>query len=571
MNLPGQLLSLRYRVSRLATVLGIVLSLVIPQSAAAGERWTELNIGPFSVDFESDEGAGRDALTQLEQLRWVLGGLLESKELKVVWPIRVILSNVAKTNPTTAGTEFVSQNGRYELLTAPGSHLPLGQVAAILIEANTPRMPPDVESGLQQLFDTLEAHGSKVTWGGAPAHPDLAWARVQLFATKFEYGTSFHIFLNALKGGSSLRAAERNAFGKDADVLDKEAAANLAKGSWEATPVSGRPLDPKRDFGVHSLDATLAEVYLADTQLNANPKMAEAAYKAAVEAGGSTAALGYEGLAQVARINREDPRPFLQSAVKSGSTSAPVYLVSAVDLPAAQALPLLKKAAQLNPLWAEPVFRQAQFASDLAQKEDLIKRATQLDPRISQYWIELAQVQTVNGHASLAQGSWLRAEDSARNDAEREHIQQLRDASEQQRLDAADAERRRERDEVRLADRQAQKAEANRISSAEDKANQALDAAAGGEKPVEVVPWNSVVPTKKIQGLLVQVDCLHQGARLTVKNKAGAVTQLYLKAVDQFTLACGVQRSARRVTVTYLAQPDDTRHTDGDITEIGFP
>ena len=181
--------------------------------------------------------------------------LLESKDLQSIWPLRVMLSDLAKTNPTTSGTEFVLQNGQYVLLTAPGAHLPLGQVAIILLEANTPRMPADVEYGLQQLFDTLEAHGSRVTWGGKPAHADLNWARIQLFATKFEYGTSFHIFLNALKGGSTLRAAEHNAFAKDAAELEREAAANLAKGDWQPVSVSGRPLDPKHDFGEHSLDS----------------------------------------------------------------------------------------------------------------------------------------------------------------------------------------------------------------------------------------------------------------------------------------------------------------------------
>ena len=74
-----------------------------------------------------------------------------------------------------------------------------------MLDANTVRLPPEVESGLAQLFDTLEANGSRVTWGGTTAHLDLATARMALFATKFEYSASFHIFIAALKGGSSLR------------------------------------------------------------------------------------------------------------------------------------------------------------------------------------------------------------------------------------------------------------------------------------------------------------------------------------------------------------------------------
>ncbi len=546
-----------------------ILCAAVPVLAA--EHWTELNIGPFYVDSDGDTAAAREALTQLEQLRWVMGGLLESKDLRSVWPMRVILSKAAKSNPTTSGTEFVSQNGSYQLLTSPGAHLPLGQVASIFLESNTARLPPEVESGLQQLFDTLEAHGSRVTWGANPTHPDLAWARIHLFATKFEYSAHFHIFLAALRSGSTLRAAERNSFAADhPETLEKEVAEHLAKGNWEAVSVSGRPLDPKRDFGEHSLDATVADVYVANTQLTANPKMAEAAYKSAVEAGGDTAALGFEGLAQIAKLNREDPHADLESAIRAHSKSAPVYLGAALDRPAAEALPLLKKAAELNPLWAEPVFRQAEFAASPQEKEALIKRATQLDPRISEYWIELAQLQTTNGHASLANGSWLKAEDSAKNEAERTRIQQLRESSEQARLDALEAERRREREELREADQRAQVKETDSIHAAEERANRALDAAAGGNPVGDAVPFSSLVPKKKVAGVLTQVDCLKSGARLLVKGKAGDTTALFLREAEPLKLTCGVQRAARRVIISYSAQADDVRHTIGDVTEFAW-
>jgi CheY-like chemotaxis protein len=556
-----------------APILFLCFALLLQAAGLWGkDRWNELNIGPFFVDSETDSAAARDALTQLEQLRWVLGGLLESKDLNSVWPIRVILSESAKTNPTTAGTEFVLQNGQYLLLTAPGSHLPLGQVAAILMDANTPRMPGEVESGLQQLFDTLEAHGSRVSWGGPPVIANLAYARMQLLATKFEYGASLHIFINALKGGSTLRAAEKNAFNQDPATIEKEAAERLARADWQSVSVSGRALDPKRDFGQHSLDPVIAQVYLADSQLNADPKAAEAAYKAAVDAGGVAAALGYEGLAQIARLKHADPAPFLQSAMKVGSKSAPVYVAAAALLGDMatddQALPLLKKAAQLNPMWAEPVFRQAEFIYDKAEKESIIKTATQLDPRLSNYWIELAKLQIANGHVQAAQGSWLRAEDSAPNEAERERIHNLYEASENERLNAADAERRREREAPHLADQRAQQAEMDRIHAAEVKANQALDAASGMAAPVDAVPWSSVVPKKKITGVLTQVDCLHAGVRLLVKSNTGQVLPLYLKDAAPLNLTCGVQRNGKRVSIAYSAEPDENRHTQGNVTSI---
>lgn len=483
----------------------------------AKERWTELNIGPFYALTDGDTAAARDLLAQFEQARWVLGGLLESQDLPSLWPIRVILTN--SEPPALSGgpsnsefAPFTLQSGQYLLVTSPNAEPPVGQVAGILLDANTPRLPPEVESGLRALFSTLKAHGSRVTWGGAPAHPDLAWARMQLFATKFEYSSSFHILLAALKSGSSLRVAEQNAFGKDYQVLEKDAAANLAAGHWETVSASGRPLDPKRDLGVHAVDGDL------------------------------------------------------QSLMQEGGNQAFTYVKQAKDLPADEAVPLLKKAAQLNPLWGEPVFLQAQLASNPAAKEALLKKAVQLAPRATNYWLELAQVQTANGHATAAQGSWLRAEDSAPTEAERERIHQARLDTEQERLDAAEKERVREREAVHQADQQAQDSEAGRIRAAEEKANQTLDNASGGSQPTNVVPWDSLA-AKKVQGVLIRIDCPPHGARLSVKTANGLLV-LFLADRSALKLACGSQSPGRRVAVNYVAQPDDVHQTAGTITAL---
>ena len=425
--------------------------------------------------------------------------------------MRVVLTS--KNNGTKPEqVQFVWQNGQYVLIAQPKARMPLGEVAGILLDANTPRLPSQVESGLRALFDTLEAHGSRVTWGGTPAHPDLAWARIQLLATKFEYGSSFHIFLATLKTNSSVQVAEQNAFGKDSKVLEQEAAANLASGNWQPVSVSGRPLDPKRDFGQHSLEGSLQDV------------------------------------------------------MQAGGNQAPEYVAQAKDLPPSQALPLLKKAAQLNPLWGEPIFLQAGLSTNPAEKEDLLKKAVQLDPRATNYWLELAHVETANGHASAAQGSWLRAESSAATQAERDHIHQARLDSEQQRLDAAENERRRERDAVHLADQKAQDNEADHIRAAELAANQSIDAAAGGSQPSNVVPWDSLA-SKKVRGVLTRVDCLSHGARLSIQT-SGKVLDLFLADAATSKLACGAQSPPRRISVAYVAQTDDVRHTAGKIISI---
>jgi hypothetical protein len=535
------------------------IGFVFSTAAQAREKWTELNIGPFYIDTDSDVGAARNDLTQLEQVRWVMGGLLESKDLPSLWPVRVMLTKSEKTNPIG----FVSQDGQWLLVCPPEAHLPLDQVARMLLDANTQRLPDEVEKGLPELFSTIEAHGSRVTWGGAPAHPDLAWARMQLFATKFEYALSFHIFLSALRTGTNMRAAERNAFGKDPAALEQEVAANLAAGNWQAVPVSGRPLDPKRDFGEHALDDASAAVYLANANFKNAPAAAEAAYKEAVAAGPPAAALGYEGLAAIAARNRENPKPFFDKAIKAGSHSAPVFVGAAEGLDAAQAMPLLKRAAILNPLWAEPIFKEAELTTDKAEKLSLLKQAAKLDPRGTQYWIALAEFETDLGQASAAQGSWFRAEDSAATPAERDRVHQQRVDSEQERLDAEADANKRERDATREADERAQQAENDRIRAAEERANRGKD-----DQPDKVVPWSDVVPQKHLVGSLVNVECLGSNARLDIKDRQGATTRLLLKNASESGLACGPQKPGRAVSISYSAQPDDRFQTAGLITSL---
>ncbi len=95
----------------------------------------------------------------------------------------------------------------------------------------------------------------------------------------------------------------------------------------------------------------------------------------------------------------------------------------------------------------------------------------------------------------------------------------------------------------------------------------ALDAASGSEKPSDAVKWDALVPKKKIAGSLLRVDCLHAGQRLWIKDKAGSVTELYLRAARP-ELSCGSQAPPRRVSAAYEGKPDDNLHTAGEITDL---
>ncbi|MGC2659080.1 MAG: hypothetical protein WA324_14060 [Bryobacteraceae bacterium] len=542
----------------------LILLATLPKIEAAHGSWTELNIGPFYIDSQGDTASASQTLNDLEQMRWVLGDLLELRDVPSLWPIRILLTRSAP--PTN---HLVWQDGNYLLIATPGEPIPLGEIAGLLLDANTPPLPPDVEAGLRQLFSTLHSKGSHVTWGGAPPHPDLAYARVQMFATKPEYAGRFHIFVTSMADSSNIRTAETNAFGKSADVIEKEVATDLAANNWQAVTVSGRPLDPKHDFGQHPLDAVAAEVYLADGRLPTDQKAAQDAAKAAVMAGKASSALGYESLAQLAKLQNQDPQPYLKEAIEAGSRSANVYYMESQNVMPVDVMPLLKRAATLNPRWAEPVIGEAQVAENPADYEELLKQAVKLDPRSAADWQMLAQAQLVNGHVAQAQGSWLRAEDAAKDDAEREKIHLRRLDFESKRLDAAEAARRRERDAAKADDQKAQDAESERIRKAVEKANASLDAQAGGEAPANVVPWWDDKSGVQLKSTLTKVDCLSGHDRLWVTGENGKLMALLLRDPSRFSsLSCGPRRPPLNVTLTYSPHPDRASGTAGQVLQL---
>ncbi len=535
-------------------------------SSASSDKWTEYNLGPFYVATDSDTAAARYDLAQLEQSRWVLSGLLEIKELNATWPFHVL---VTKSSPP--GGRFSLHNGTYLLVTPPNEPLPLGQVARLFLEANTPCLPEEVEAGFAQLFDTLKANGSRVTWGGPPAHPDLAFARMQLFATKFEYGASFHILLSSLRNGSTLHVAERNAYGQDPDVLEKEAAARLAAANWQAVAVSGRPLDPKRDFGEHSIDTAIARVYAASTLIPANLSAAESALKQALNEGGQPQALALESLAEIDVARHEKPDDYLNQAMQAGSKSAEVYMSAGAGLPPDLALPLLKKAAQLNPRWSDPVYAQAMATQDLTQREALLKQAIQLNLRSTDSWVTLAQTQMANNHALAAQSSWARAEESAPDEARRKSIQDLQDSLEGSRLGEAEARAKREKEEVIQADQRARQAEQERIQAAEDRANKASAAeAAGSGSGAPVVDWDTLTKTQKSYGSVLMVDCHSDYIRVAVRDLRGKTRQLLYHDPDHKMLACDNKPEKRQIVVTFRPHDDTLHGTDGDIVTLNW-
>ncbi len=543
-------------------------SLFVP-AAASKDRWTELNVGPFFVVTDGDTGEARQILNDLEQLRWMLGNLLESQDLRPLWPLRVIIS---QEGPHPKGVQQVRDN--YLLVLTPGARPPLDEVTRLFLNDNSPPLPPEVEDGLPMLFSTLEANGSRVTWGAPPAHPDLNWARLQLFATKAEYTGRFHIFIANVRNGTSLSIAAHNAFAKSLAELNEEASARLV--SSEAATVGARPLDPKRDMGERSLDPLQAAIYLADIQLATEPSAAHKVYSEAVDKGGALAAQGHEGLATLLRLDKKDDHAELEAAMARGSRSASVYLWAAEGQSPEVALDLLKKAILYNPRWAAPYARQADIAKESLEKEAFLSKAVKLEPRSVEYWEWLANTQIQNKHYVAAQGSWLRAEAAAKTPVDREAIHALHADSEDGRLNAAERERRERKaaEEAEIA--RVRDANLKAIRDAEAKANKSL--AAASDAPISnPVPWWDDPNQRSIKGQLTRVECLGAVTRFRIHLTDGSTAALVIRDATRVTVdgaeasyACGPQEPPRAVSVTYSAKSDRRLSSDGDILTLHF-
>ena len=112
--------------------------------------WVEYRSGPFHVYSNAGDRKGREALTELEQLRFVLGGLVGKAEMTALWPINVVLfQNQKEYGPHVLPTPLVD-GGASTLAawTADASKtdpLPrdlLRAVTLLLLHDNAGRMAP---------------------------------------------------------------------------------------------------------------------------------------------------------------------------------------------------------------------------------------------------------------------------------------------------------------------------------------------------------------------------------------------------------------------------------------------
>ena len=491
--------------------------------SAFGASWTEYRTGPFRVISDAGDRAARERLTEMEQTRHVLAGMLGKTDLETVWPIVLVLfPNQKEYGPHALGQPFVEGGSSDLSAWTADTPQPLDwrrDIVRRLIADNAGPLSEVTVTALCDLFSTIEVNATRVKLGAPPPAgalpPDRmrAWAKIQFLATNPDYSGRFPVYLANLQQESDESVAARNGFGLTLEELNRRADAYFRAGVFAASPVFGKALNPNRDFIEQRLQKSDVDDWLAE----------------------------------------------LKAAGKTFSPVSPRGLLAA-GTPVA-----LEQAAKANPRWAEPHVRLAALATNPAAKVAQLKTASTLDPNDSAIWQALAEAQTAAGQPVDAAKSWIAAEHTAPSDTERARIQQLLRDAEQRRIDAEIADRKRAADE-RAADLQRVKdAAAAEVRAAEDKANREQGPLISRATPV---PFSQIYGGETVTGTLAQVDCLQGGQRRLTIRKAKETIKVLVRSTEGLNPAdftCGAQKPARQVFVIHDSKPDAQLGTIGNV------
>ena len=562
-------------------LLAIMLPTWAPQVLLGDDHWIAVKSGPFEVFSNVGERPAREKLMYLEQFRETLRVITGKKEMRLVWPVHVMIFKNTAEIPGGGPKQFaLGRDARMAAITEAGgfSRDSLMELARLLLYENTNRLPPQVEKGIIELVSTVQIDGAHITLG-APvpeAERTPGWALMHLVTVSPEYAGRSSVMISNLEQSDDFNAACHNAFEKTAAQIQQQADAYLKAGNFATASISGNALSTTRDFKPIQLGAEEVRIALADLLLaGGHAAEASAAYKALHGPEAS------EGLALIALDDQKDKeaRTALLEAIEGGSKSARAWLeLGRLQSDADQ----LKKASDLNPRWGEPYFQQAELnpaidKENLEQRAALLKKAAALDPRSIDYWQALAKTDVAAKDFTEAQKAWAGAERAAASDEQRERIHQLRSQLEEKRFDYETAERKRLADE-READLQRVKSQSEAaIHASEDAARRKMNPN-GAVPPKPQGYYEAPATGASVQGTFQKLDCLDQRARLVIETPDGKTIQLLMSDPSKITtggggdqtLACGTQKNARQVTVTYNAKADQKLHTAGEVTMIEF-
>jgi hypothetical protein len=521
---------------------------------------------PIEVYSNSDDRRAVEALTTLEQVRWMVARLLGKDEVRPVWPVRVVMIAPGRDSARYLNAHLRLSRDLYVAGVDGKQGLPpqlLREYVRLLLESETRRLPPEIEDGLAEVFSTASAEATRISVGAPPEKERQTrdWARMHLLAVTPEYAGRVRVFFSVLQAGAGYEIAYKNAFESTQKEMEAKVDRYFQAGQFEPQTVSGMPLNPNRDIRKRDLEDAAAELALADLLDGEDRRKA---FLALVNSTGSPEAM--EGA------------ELYEEAVKAGTQSAMAWHrlgLSLRESDSARAIELLARAAELNARWAEPHARIAELETQLERKIPRWRKAVELDPRNARYWEELADAQQQGRLYEEAAQSWRTAELAAATEEERERIRQRRLAYEKRRLDLEAAELKRQEEEKARELEQLRQEALARIRAAEAKAREGKEAI----DPTKVVEWwDGPRPEGKASGALERVECVRGKLRLVVREPDGKLVKylvpdpnkVVLMGGGQIELRCGPQKPPPAVSLEFTPRKDAAEGTVGDVAVVEF-
>jgi hypothetical protein len=413
-----------------------------------------------------------------------------------------------------------------------------------------------------------------VTWGAPPPQAERTrdWALLHRIITQPDTAGRARIYLHNLAGGMDPAAAGRNAFAEEAAKFDAEVDQYYKAGIFGTAVAPNRPLSPDRDFSTTTMTSDEGQLMRADLLTAASAGI----YQSLLQSGKQTAEAN-EGLAMLALRDKNVAKatPYMDAARKAGTHNfvALTMYAGMLDDPD-KAIDVLKEALTLDPKYAQAHWIFGQKLSEPPRRMMEWKQAVSLAPRNYEWAAQYAQLCVDLKQYAEAGRAWMTAAQSAPNAALRDQYLGARSRIDEQRLDAEDAERRKEA-AAKAAETERLKNEARKeLAQIEARANTNPLSA---EEKAKAVEWFDDAGTQKLGGSLVRVECAGKQLRLSVKKDSGETVSFIVPDAKQFeirngdALTCGVQKPVR-VNISYrpAAKGSPNSKDAGEATLIEF-
>jgi tetratricopeptide (TPR) repeat protein len=550
-----------------------VLATLPMRGVSAEPRWTKARLGSFEAISDDGQRSATQALSQFEQFSFALGTVMGQADLRLDPPLRIIVFKNDRELRAQCPPGLVTGRDRLMACTTAEGQLPAGllrELTRTLIENNFSTMPAPIETALETFFSTVESTAVHVTWGmpPPPAERTREWALLHRVITQPDYAGKAKIYLHNLTSGMDKAGAIRNAFGEDGTKFEADVDRYYAAGVFNTSVAPNRPLNPNRDFSTTFLTSDEGQLMRADLLTPDSAAIYQSLLKSGKQTAEANEGLGVLAMRDADPVMRgralEKAAPYMEAARKAGTHNfvALTAYASLEDDPD-KAIEILKEALGIDPKYAQGHWVFGEKLLDPARRMAEWKQAVNLAPRNYDWWDRYAQLCLDQKQYADAGRAWMAAAQAAPDAQSREQYLAARGRIEQQRLDAEDAERRKEA--------AAKAAEIDRLKNQARRELADLEARVNThplspQEAANTVDYDDAFASEKLTGSLVRVECTGKQLRLSVKNDDGQTLIFFVPNTQQFeikngdSLACGVQKP-QRVTVSYkpaskTAKPD---------------